>query len=120
MAMLGLRGLQGHRPDEIAGGEQQRVAIARALVTDPAILLADEPTGTLDYHAGRSVLELLLRLSRQDRRTIVLVTHDVRTAAYADRVVIMLDGEFKEVVQLGRRSIHDTAPLLERLAAHGL
>ena len=120
MAMLGLRGLQGHRPDEIAGGEQQRVAIARALVTDPAILLADEPTGTLDYHAGRSVLELLLRLSRQDRRTIVLVTHDVRTAAYADRVIIMLDGEFKEVVQLGRRNIHDTAPLLERLAAHGL
>jgi len=120
MAMLGLRGLQGHRPDEIAGGEQQRVAIARALVTDPAVLLADEPTGTLDYHAGRSVLELLLRLSRQDRRTIVLVTHDVRTAAYADRVVIMLDGEFKEVVQLGRRSVHDTAPLLERLAAHGL
>ncbi|HVD03680.1 MAG TPA: ABC transporter ATP-binding protein [Candidatus Dormibacteraeota bacterium] len=120
MAMLGLRGLQGHRPDEIAGGEQQRVAVARALVTDPAILLADEPTGTLDYHAGRSVLELLLRLTRRDGRTIVLVTHDVRTAAYADRVAIMLDGEFKETVQLGRRNVHDTAPLLERLAAHGL
>lgn len=120
MAMLGLRGLQGHRPDEIAGGEQQRVAVARALVTDPAILLADEPTGTLDYHSGRSVLELLLRLSRRDGRTIVLVTHDVRTAAYADRVAIMLDGEFKEMVELGRRNVHDTAPLLERLAAHGL
>jgi ABC-type lipoprotein export system ATPase subunit len=120
MAMLGLKGMQGHRPDEISGGEQQRVAIARALVSDPAILLADEPTGTLDYHAGRGVLELLLRLSRQEHRTIVLVTHDVRTAAYAERVAIMLDGEFKEVVDLGHRTVHDTGPLLERLATHGL
>ena len=120
MTMLGLRGMQGHRPDEIAGGEQQRVAVARALVTDPAIILADEPTGTLDYHSGRSVLELLLRLCRQDGRTIVLVTHDVRTAAYADRVAIMLDGQIKETVDLGRRNVHDTAPLLERLAVHGL
>ncbi|MGH7667817.1 MAG: ABC transporter ATP-binding protein [Candidatus Dormibacteria bacterium] len=120
MAMLGLKGLQGHRPDEIAGGERQRVAVARALVTDPAVLLADEPTGALDYHAGRSVLELLLRLSRQEGRTIVLVTHDVRSATYADRVAVMLDGEFKETVVLGQRTVHDTAPLLERLAAHGL
>ncbi|MGA2872418.1 MAG: ABC transporter ATP-binding protein [Candidatus Dormibacteria bacterium] len=120
MAMLGLKGLQGHRPDEISGGEQQRVALARALVSDPAVLLADEPTGTLDYHAGRGVLELLLRLSRQEGRTIVLVTHDVRTAAYAERVAIMLDGEFREVVELGRRTVHDTAPLLERLGVHGL
>jgi putative ABC transport system ATP-binding protein len=120
MNMLELRGLQGHRPDEISGGEQQRVAVARALVTDPAILLFDEPTGTLDYHAGRSVLELLLRLSGQEGRTIVLVTHDVRTASYADRVGIMLDGEIKETVELGRRTVHDTLPLLERLAAHGL
>ena len=96
------------------------MAVARALVTDPAILLFDEPTGTLDYHAGRSVLELLLRLSRQEGRTIVLVTHDVRTASYADRVGIMLDGEIKETVELGRRAVHDTAPLLERLAIHGL
>ncbi len=120
MAMLGLRGLQGHRPDEISGGEQQRVAIARALISEQAILLADEPTGTLDYHAGRGVLELLLRLSRQEGRTIVLVTHDVRAASYADRVAIMLDGEFKEVVDLGHRTVHDTAPLLERLGTHGL
>lgn len=119
MAMLGLKGMQGHRPDEISGGEQQRVAVARALVSDPAILLADEPTGTLDYHAGRGVLELLLRLS-QEGRTIILVTHDVRTAAYAERVAIMLDGEFKEVVELGHRTVHDTAPLLERLGVHGL
>ncbi len=120
MALLGLRGLQGHRPEEISGGEQQRVAVARALVTDPAILLADEPTGTLDYQAGRGVLDLLLRLSRSQGRTIVLVTHDVRTASYAERVAIMLDGEFREVVELGRRTVHDTGPLLERLGAHGL
>lgn len=120
MNLLGLRGLQGHRPEEIAGGEQQRVAVARALVADPAVVLADEPTGTLDYHGGRAVLELLLRLSRQDQRTIVMVTHDVRTAAYAERVAIMVDGEIRETVELGRRSVHDTAPLLERLSAHGL
>jgi len=120
MAMLGLKGMQGHRPDEISGGEQQRVAVARALVSDPSILLADEPTGTLDYHAGRGVLELLLRLTRTEGRTMVLVTHDARTAAYAERVAIMLDGEFKDVVELGRRNVHDTSPLLERLALLGL
>lgn len=120
MSLLGLHGLQGHRPDEIAGGEQQRVAVARALVTEPAIILADEPTGTLDYHTGRGVLELLLRLCRKDGRTIVMVTHDVRTAAYAERVEIMVDGELRETVNLGLRSVHDTAPLLERLTAHGL
>ncbi len=120
MNLLGLRGLQGHRPEEIAGGERQRVAVARALVTDPAVVLADEPTGTLDYHGGRAVLELLLKLCRQEQRTIVMVTHDVRTAAYAERVSIMVDGEIRETVDLGRRSVHDTAPLLERLSAHGL
>jgi putative ABC transport system ATP-binding protein len=120
MNLLGLTGLQGHRPEEIAGGEQQRVAVARALVADPAVVLADEPTGTLDYHGGRAVLELLLRLSRQDQRTIVMVSHDVRTAAYAERVAIMVDGEIRETVELGRRSVHDAAPLLERLSAHGL
>lgn len=120
VTVLGIGPRLRHRPNQLSGGEQQRVAVARALVTDPAIILADEPTGTLDYHSGRSVLELLLRLSRQDGRTIVLVTHDVRTAAYADRVALMLDGQIKETVELGRRSVHDTAPLLERLAAHGL
>ncbi len=120
MTSLGLHGLQGHRPEEISGGEQQRVALARALLTEPALLLADEPTGTLDYRAGRAVLELLLRLAEREGRTIVLATHDVRAAAYANRVAIMLDGAFKEVVELGRRTVHDTEPLLERLAAHGL
>ncbi len=120
MTTLGLTGLQGRRPEEISGGEQQRVAVARALVTDPALLLADEPTGNLDYHAGRSVLELLLNLCRREQRTILVVTHDVRTAAYADRVAIMVDGGLREVVELGRRTVHDTAPLLERLSFHGL
>ncbi|MGH7640078.1 MAG: ABC transporter ATP-binding protein [Candidatus Dormibacteria bacterium] len=120
MALLGLQALQGRRPDEIAGGEQQRVAIARALFSDPALLLADEPTGALDYHAGRAVMELLLRLCRHDGRTILLATHDVRTATYAERVCIMLDGALIETVELGRRTVHDTGPLLERLAAHGL
>ncbi len=120
LTSVGLGDRMDHYPVQLSGGEQQRVALARALISDPAVLLADEPTGTLDYHAGRGVLELLLRLSRQEGRTIVLVTHDVRTAAYAERVAIMLDGEFREVVELGRRTVHDTAPLLERLGVHGL
>ncbi|HVA21525.1 MAG TPA: ABC transporter ATP-binding protein [Candidatus Micrarchaeia archaeon] len=120
MASLGLHGLQGRRPDEISGGERQRVAIARALLTRPDLLLADEPTGTLDHHAAGEVLELLLQLTEQQAQTILVVTHDLRTAAYADRVLLMRDGRLIEEVILGRRVHHDTAPLLGRLAAQGL
>ncbi len=120
MTQLGLHGLQGHHPDEISGGERQRVAIARALLTRPDLILADEPTGTLDHHAGGEVLELLLQLTEQQAQTTLVVTHDLRTAAYADRVLLMRDGRLVEEVRLGRRVDHDTAPLLGRLAALGL
>jgi len=120
MAALGLRGLQGHRPDEISGGERQRVAIARALLTRPDLILADEPTGTLDHRAAGEVLDLLLQLTEQQAQSILVVTHDLRTAAYADRVLLMQDGRLVEEVRLGRRVDHDTKPLLARLAAIGL
>ncbi|MGH3136136.1 MAG: ABC transporter ATP-binding protein [Gaiellaceae bacterium] len=89
---VGLAGREGSRPPELSGGERQRVAIARALANDPPILLADEPTGSLDSEAGRRVLELLEELRRTRGLTLLLVTHDADVARLADRVVRMLDG----------------------------
>jgi putative ABC transport system ATP-binding protein len=88
---LGLGERLAHEPSELSGGEQQRVAIARALVTEPALILADEPTGNLDSHAGAEVMRVLREL-HQSGRTIVLITHDPDLAAEADRQVHVLDG----------------------------
>ncbi len=82
-----------HRPDAMSGGEQQRVAIARALVQNPALILADEPTGNLDSHHASEIWELLRRLADQQNRTIVAVTHEAHGASFADRVVVMRDGQ---------------------------
>jgi ABC-type lipoprotein export system ATPase subunit len=90
--LVGLAGRQRSRPPQLSGGERQRVAIARALANDPPILLADEPTGSLDSEAGRRVLDLLDELRRERSLTVVLVTHDAEVAARADRIVRMLDG----------------------------
>jgi len=89
---LGLGDRLTHEPTELSGGEQQRVAIARALVTDPAVLLADEPTGNLAVHQGQEVLELFKALHASGR-TVVLITHDPRVAATAQRQVHLLDGQ---------------------------
>ncbi len=101
MDELNLHGLQGHGPEEISGGEQQRVAIARALAAAPALLLADEPTGNLDWTTGHEVMALLGRLCRSQQQTTVLVTHDARVAAHADRVLVMRDGQIVDEVPLG-------------------
>jgi putative ABC transport system ATP-binding protein len=100
MDQLNLHGLQGHGPEEISGGEQQRVAIARALAAAPALLLADEPTGNLDWTTGHEVMDLLGRLCRSQQQTAVLVSHDARVAAHADRVLVMRDGEIVDEVRL--------------------
>ena len=93
LSLVGLSERRNHKPDQLSGGEQQRVSLARALITEPEILLADEPTGNLDSKTGISIMELL-RLSRDELgQTIVVVTHDARAAAYADRVVFLRDGK---------------------------
>jgi putative ABC transport system ATP-binding protein len=80
-------------PDRLSGGEQQRVAIARALVHDPLLVLADEPTGNLDEETGRQVMDLLDRLTRQNGKNLILVTHSNEAAAYADRILTLRDGK---------------------------
>jgi ABC-type lipoprotein export system ATPase subunit len=92
---LGLREVADSLPSRLSGGEQQRFAIARALVNDPAVLLADEPTGNLDVAAGAEVLRLL-RAGAQDGRAVVLVTHETAAAAIADRVLTLEDGRLVE------------------------
>jgi putative ABC transport system ATP-binding protein len=120
LAMVGLEGKADHAPDQLSAGEQQRVALARALSTEPALLLADEPTGNLDYTSGGEILDLLWRSCVQLGQTIVLVTHEARAAAYADRVLVVRDGQILDQIELGRRPDHDPGELLTRLAMLGL
>jgi putative ABC transport system ATP-binding protein len=90
---LGLDGLGSRRTGELSGGQAQRVALARALVAQPKVLFADEPTGSLDTLTGELVMDLLVSIAREEGTTVVLVTHDARVAAYADREVIVRDGK---------------------------
>lgn len=92
LAAVGLQGWETHTPGELSGGEQQRVAIARAIVTEPDVLLADEPTGNLDSVRSREIMELLKKLNNERGITIVMVTHEPDMAGYADRTVHFLDG----------------------------
>jgi len=120
MDLVELTGKELHRPDQLSQGEQQRVAVARALVTKPSALLADEPTGNLDYTTGGELLHALWKSCDQDGQTIVLVTHDARAAAYADRVLVIGAGRISDEIVLGRRLDHSAAPLISRLAQIGL
>ena len=95
LALVNMEHRQTHLPSELSGGEQQRVAVARALVIEPALLLADEPTGNLDSEAGQQVVDLLRRLVRERGQTIVIVTHDGQIAAQADSIVHVRDGRLE-------------------------
>jgi putative ABC transport system ATP-binding protein len=102
--LIGLTDRRRHKPEQLSGGEQQRVAMARALITEPAILLADEPTGNLDSKTGTLIMDLLRRSCDELGQTIVVVTHDPRAASYADRVVFLRDGNLANVLQLDRNA----------------
>jgi putative ABC transport system ATP-binding protein len=99
---VGLKGWESHTSSELSGGQQQRVAIARAIVTEPAVLLADEPTGNLDSARSREIMELLTSLNRDHSIAIAMVTHDPDMAAYAKRIVHFVDGLVESDVQNGR------------------
>lgn len=94
--LVNLEDRRGHKPDQLSGGEQQRVAIARALITQPDILLADEPTGNLDSKAGKNIMELLRLSCDSYSQTTIIVTHDPRSSGYADRVVFLRDGKMED------------------------
>jgi putative ABC transport system ATP-binding protein len=118
---FGLRGRERHRPSRLSAGEQQRVAIARALVMRPTIVMADEPTGNLDFVNGREILQLLWEACVNTGQTTLLVTHDIRAARYADRVYFLRDGRILDEMTLGRTEDHSNAgPLLTRLTELGL
>jgi putative ABC transport system ATP-binding protein len=100
---VGLDKREKHRPNELSGGQQQRVAIARALVADPALVLADEPTGNLDTKSSDEIAALLKKVSGEWGRAVVMVTHDPRIAAYADRIVFLKDGTVVDETRLSGR-----------------
>lgn len=104
LTLVGLEDRRHHKPEQLSGGEQQRVALVRALITEPAILLADEPTGNLDSKTGLVIMELLRQLCDELTQTIVLVTHDPRTASYAERVVFIRDGRIVRELHLERNA----------------
>ncbi len=114
LELVGLTDRRHHKPDQLSGGQQQRVAIARALITDPAIVLADEPTGNLDSKSGEEILKLLRRSCDQFQQTIVMVTHDAKAASFADRIVFLKDG--KIVGEMKMEKGRDVQEILKRLA----
>jgi putative ABC transport system ATP-binding protein len=104
LAAVGMADRMGHLPSELSGGQQQRVAVARAIVGNPALILADEPTGNLDTHATGDVLEVFARLNAEGR-TVVLITHEDDVARHARRVVTMADGRIVADVPTGSRAV---------------
>lgn len=106
LALVGLSGREHHKTQELSGGQQQRVAIARAIVTEPALLLADEPTGNLDTKTSVEIMDLMTRLNREQGITIVMVTHEPDIAAYAQRLLRFVDGKLETEVEHRRRADH--------------
>jgi putative ABC transport system ATP-binding protein len=115
LELVGLTDRRHHRPDQLSGGQQQRVAIARAFITNPAIVLADEPTGNLDSKTGDEILRLLRRSCDELGQTIVMVTHDAKAASFADRVVFLRDGRVVGDLKTTGNQIDDIRTIQRRL-----
>jgi putative ABC transport system ATP-binding protein len=116
---FGLGDRLASRPDQLSGGEQQRVAIARALVSEPALILADEPTGNLDTRAGDEIAGLLREVSKQYERTVIMVTHDPRIAAYSDRIIFLKDGKVVDETLLAKKNDINATEVAEKLKEIG-
>ena len=109
LALVSLEKHKMHMPNQMSGGQQQRVGVARALVTDPKIIFADEPTGNLDSHTSEEVMRLMQKIVREQKRTLVMVTHDPHEAEYADRVLHILDGKIVHIQENRRDRENDKA-----------
>jgi putative ABC transport system ATP-binding protein len=119
LARFGLSDRQSSRPDQLSGGQQQRVAIARALAAEPSLILADEPTGNLDTRSGDEIASLLREVAKKYGRTVVMVTHDPRIAAYADRIIFLKDGKVVDETLLERRSDSRAAAVEKKIKEIG-
>lgn len=107
-ARTGLSHLLDKTPSELSGGEKQRTAICRALMNSPTVILADEPTGSLDSQSGEAVMDMLEEINRNYGKTIILVTHDARVAAYCDKIITMRDGSITDILQRGQGEDRDS------------
>lgn len=116
---VGLSERLDHRPDQLSGGQQQRVAIARALVAEPVLVLADEPTGNLDTRASEEITGLLRQVANEWARAVVVVTHDPRIAAHADRIIFLKDGSIVDQTVLEPKNSHSEAVVVERIRSFG-
>jgi putative ABC transport system ATP-binding protein len=119
LTRFGLGDRLQNRPDQLSGGQQQRVAIARALIAEPELILADEPTGNLDTRASDEIAILLRDVSKQFGRTVVIVTHDPRIAAYADRIIFLKDGKVIDETLLERRNGNKVSTVTEKIKELG-
>jgi putative ABC transport system ATP-binding protein len=119
LARFGLADRMSSRPDQLSGGQQQRVAIARALAAEPSLILADEPTGNLDTRSGDEIAGLLRDVAKKYGRTVVMVTHDPRIAAYADRIVFLKDGKVVDETILERKNGTNAATVAQKIKEIG-
>ncbi len=119
LTKVGLGDRQRHRPDQLSAGQQQRVAIARALVAEPALVLADEPTGNLDSRASDEIAGLLRQVANEWGRAVIMVTHDPRIAAYADRIIFLKDGAIADETVLEPKNAQNAAMVAGKMQAIG-
>ena len=108
--LVGLKTHMKHKPSELSGGQQQRVGIARALVTDPQIVFADEPTGNLDSNTSDEVMHVIIDILREQKKTLVMVTHDAHIAEYGDKVIHLLDGRITDIITNNKENTTQNEP----------